>query len=117
MLAEAAETKTNSYKIEDDRDLMRDSDGTKDGFKDPLYGKGTSKRIWGELYKVLDSSDVICEVLDARDPMGTRCLHVEKFLKREKPHKHVILILNKVDLVPTWITVRVRITSCGRKSV
>ena len=26
------------------------------------YEKGQSKRIWGELYKVLDSSDVIIEV-------------------------------------------------------
>ena len=33
---------------------------------------GTSKRIWDELYKVIDSSDVLCHVLDARDPEGTR---------------------------------------------
>lgn len=74
------------------------------GFKDPLFEKGRSKRIWNELYKVLDSSDVVCQVIDARDPMGTRCLQVERFLRNEKPHKHLILILNKVDLVPTWIT-------------
>lgn len=37
-----------------------------------IFEKGTSKRIWGELYKVIDSSDVIIQVLDARDPMGTR---------------------------------------------
>ncbi|VDN45109.1 unnamed protein product [Gongylonema pulchrum] len=36
--------------------------------------------------------------------MGTRCLHVEQFLRKEKPHKHLILVLNKVDLVPTWVT-------------
>lgn len=55
--------------------------------------------------QVLDSSDVIVEVVDARDPQGTRCRHVEAFLKREKPHKHLILVINKVDLVPTWVTV------------
>ena len=27
-----------------------------------IFDKGQSKRIWGELYKVLDSSDVIIEV-------------------------------------------------------
>ena len=53
----------------------------------------------------MDSSDVVAEVIDARDPMGTRCLHVERFLRKEKPHKHVILIINKIDLVPTWVTV------------
>lgn len=39
-----------------------------------IFNKGTSKRIWGELYKVVDAADVICFVLDARDPMGTRRL-------------------------------------------
>ncbi|KHJ49093.1 hypothetical protein D918_00211 [Trichuris suis] len=73
--------------------------------QDPLFRKGQSKRIWNELYKVLDSSDVVLEVLDARDPMGTRCFNVEKFLKKEKPHKHLLLVLNKVDLIPKWATV------------
>ena len=57
------------------------------------------------LYQVLDSSDVVIMVLDARDPMGTRCRNVEKYLREEKPHKHLIFILNKSDLVPTRITV------------
>jgi nuclear GTP-binding protein len=26
-------------------------------------------------------------------------------LRKEKPHKHLILLMNKVDLVPTWVTV------------
>jgi nuclear GTP-binding protein len=65
---------------------------------------GQSKRIWGELYKVIDSSDVILNILDARDPEGTRCRHIENYLKREKPHKHLVFILNKADLVPPWIT-------------
>ena len=44
--------------------------------------KGTSKRIWRELYKVVDSSDVILQVLDARDPLGTRCKALEKNIKK-----------------------------------
>jgi nuclear GTP-binding protein len=67
---------------------------------------GQSKRIWNELYKVIDSSDIIIHVLDARDPMGTRCKNVENFIRKEKPHKHLIFVLNKCDLVPTWSTVR-----------
>ncbi|KAJ2369592.1 GTPase required for pre-60S ribosomal subunit nuclear export and maturation, partial [Coemansia sp. RSA 2611] len=77
-----------------------------DATRDWYFGAGTSKRIWNELYKVVDSSDVILHVLDARDPEGTRCRHVEKYLKTEVPHKHLIYILNKVDLVPTWVTAR-----------
>lgn len=38
---------------------------------------GQSRRIWDELYKVLDSSDVVMQVLDARDPNGSRSYNVE----------------------------------------
>jgi ribosome biogenesis GTPase A len=47
-------------------------------------------------------------VLDARNPDGTRCKQVEQYIKKEKSHKHIIFVLNKCDLVPTWITVSVK---------
>ncbi|KAF8327933.1 NUC091 domain-containing protein [Cantharellus anzutake] len=75
-------------------------------FIEPIFSKGTSRRIFGELYKVIDSSDVVVHVLDARDPLGTKCDSVLEFIKKEKPHKHVVLILNKCDLIPTWATAR-----------
>lgn len=68
--------------------------------------KGQSSRIWKELYKVLDSSDVIIHVLDARDPLGTLCEKISTYIKEEAPHKHLIYILNKVDLVPTGVTAK-----------
>ncbi|CAH2351941.1 nucleolar GTP-binding protein 2 [[Candida] railenensis] len=71
--------------------------------KEAIFHKGQSKRIWNELYKVIDSSDVVIHVLDARDPIGTRCETVEKFIREECPHKHLIYVLNKCDLVPTWV--------------
>ena len=45
------------------------------------------------------------KVLDARDPQGTRSKHIEQYLCKEKPHKHLIFLLNKCDLVPPWVTV------------
>ncbi|QRV95670.1 guanine nucleotide binding protein-like 2 (nucleolar) [Ceratobasidium sp. AG-Ba] len=75
-------------------------------YSEPIYAKGTSRRIYGELYKVLDSSDVVIHVLDARDPLGTLCKSVIDYLKKEKAHKQVVLLLNKCDLVPTWVTAR-----------
>jgi len=58
-----------------------------------------------ELNKVIESSDVLLEVLDARDPMGSRSKTVEtKILSKNGANtterKRIILVLNKIDLVP-----------------
>lgn len=105
-LMEVVNEVSEKYTDEKDYDLVREDTGMKDAARDWIMGAGQSKRIWNELYKVIDSSDVIMMVLDARDPMGTRCPYIEKYLKTEKPHKHLIFILNKVDLVPIWVTQR-----------
>lgn len=73
--------------------------------REHVFSKGQSKRIWNELYKVIDSSDVVIHVLDARDPNGTRCRSIEKHIREEAPHKHLIFVLNKCDLVPTKVAV------------
>lgn len=72
---------------------------------EPIFSKGQSKRIYNELYKVIDSSDVVIHVLDARDPLGTRCRNIEKYIKEEAAHKHLVFVLNKCDLVPTGVAV------------
>ena len=81
------------------------NDGVLTTAREPIFSKGQSKRIWNELYKVIDSSDVVIHVLDARDPLGTRCRSVEKYIKDEAAHKHLIFVLNKCDLVPTRVAV------------
>ncbi|KAM0896407.1 hypothetical protein ACQ4PT_023223 [Festuca glaucescens] len=80
--------------------LLKDEqeDGLRDLVRHNMFEKGQSKRIWSELYKVIDSSDVVVQVLDARDPMGTRCYHLEKHLKENAKHKHLC------DLVPASAT-------------
>jgi nuclear GTP-binding protein len=108
-LQQKAEEKVDIYDQEKDtkdHDLIRPDEGIKDAQRDWVMAAGQSKRIWNELYKVIDSSDVVLQILDARDPLGTRSPPVEKYLKKEKAHKHLIFILNKVDLVPTWVTQR-----------
>ncbi|CAO2588964.1 Nucleolar GTP-binding protein 2 [Lemmus lemmus] len=108
-LLENAEMSTESYDQGKDHDLVTEDTGPffpRNEAQEEIYKKGQSKRIWGELYKVIDSSDVVVQVLDARDPMGTRSPHIEAYLKKEKPWKHLIFVLNKCDLVPTWATKR-----------
>ena len=80
-------------------------DGHITSAREAIFNKGQSKRIWNELYKVIDSSDVVIHVVDARDPLGTRCRSVEKYIREEAPHKHLIFVLNQCDLVPTGVAV------------
>ena len=96
--------KTHEEKLAHKPTLSEESGETK--LKDIFLTAGQSKRIYNELYTVLDSSDVVIQVLDARDPMGTRSKQVEDYLKKNMRHKHLVFILNKCDLVPTWCTKR-----------
>uniref|UniRef100_A0A1B6LD70 Nucleolar GTP-binding protein 2 n=1 Tax=Graphocephala atropunctata TaxID=36148 RepID=A0A1B6LD70_9HEMI len=105
-LSEVVNTIADTYDDKSDFNLVKEDTGEKTSVRDWIMNAGQSRRIWNELYKVIDSSDVVINVLDVRDPQGTRCPHIENFLKTEKPHKHLIFILNKVDLVPTWVTQR-----------
>ena len=56
------------------------------------------KAYYRELKKVIEASDVIIEVLDARDPEGCRNKEIEE--QAVAGGKKVLLVLNKIDLVP-----------------
>ncbi|XP_056591385.1 guanine nucleotide-binding protein-like 3 [Triplophysa dalaica] len=53
-----------------------------------------------ELNKVIEASDVILMVLDARDPLGCRCPQLEEAILKHSGKKRLLLTLNKIDLVP-----------------
>eukprot|EP00002_Diphylleia_rotans_P020686 TRINITY_DN4011_c0_g1_i1.p1 TRINITY_DN4011_c0_g1~~TRINITY_DN4011_c0_g1_i1.p1 ORF type:complete len:747 (-),score=192.39 TRINITY_DN4011_c0_g1_i1:189-2429(-) len=104
-MKDAVQAKHDGYTEEKDSNIKIDLDFRVET-RESIFDKGQSKRIWGELYKVIDSSDVLVQVLDARDPMGTRSKHVEQVLRTHNRHKHLVFVLNKCDLVPTWVTAR-----------
>ncbi len=62
-LVEAASSRAETYDVTKDRDLVRDAPDLWDPAREWVMGAGQSKRIWNELYKVVDSSDVIIQVL------------------------------------------------------
>eukprot|EP00921_Rhytidocystis_pertsovi_P010990 GHVQ01017704.1.p1 GENE.GHVQ01017704.1~~GHVQ01017704.1.p1 ORF type:complete len:499 (+),score=57.40 GHVQ01017704.1:4969-6465(+) len=103
-LVDGADLQRVGYNEEKDTLMLRTDDGSRKAVSEEVFNKGTSKRIWQELYKVVDSSDVIIQVLDARDPMGTRCQRLEKHFRKDRAHKHLVLLLNKCDLIPSWAT-------------
>ena len=55
----------------------------------------SKRQYYREFRKVVESSDVILEVLDARDPIGCRTKSVEQMIT-SYGDKKVILVLNKI---------------------
>ncbi|KAF2842430.1 hypothetical protein M501DRAFT_415810 [Patellaria atrata CBS 101060] len=64
--------------------------------------KDSSRKAFDKSFKqVVEQADVILYVLDARDPEGTRSREVERMvMAAEGGNKRLILILNKIDLIP-----------------
>ncbi|KOS20258.1 Nuclear GTP-binding protein NUG1 [Escovopsis weberi] len=84
---------------DDDDEMDDDSDG---GDNEISIGQASSRRAYDKVFKqVIEESDVVLYVLDARDPEGTRSREVERsVVAAASEGKRLILILNKVDLVP-----------------
>merc|ERR1712129_156388 len=104
-LAERANVKSSNYDIELDDDtyakkIAHETAFIKGDDVENCFLSGQSQRIKSELYKVIDSSDILLQVIDGRDPMGTRSPHIEKYLKTNCQHKSLVLVLNKIDLIP-----------------
>eukprot|EP00795_Rhopilema_esculentum_P002130 gene2131-17718_t len=71
--------------------------------EEKALSKGAEKSLkvyFKEFKKVVDASDVLIEVLDARDPIGCRCSEIEDMIRSSGSNKRLVLLLNKVDLVP-----------------
>ena len=55
--------------------------------------------IWRQLWRVCERSDVVVQVVDARDPLFYRCEDLEAYVKELNPGKATMLLLNKADLL------------------
>ncbi|TFB04075.1 Nuclear GTP-binding protein NUG1 [Trichoderma ghanense] len=86
---------------DDDESEDSDSDASDDGAR-VSAGQASSRKTFDKVFKqVVDEADVVLYVLDARDPEGTRSREVERsVMAAASGGKRLILILNKVDLIP-----------------
>lgn len=57
---------------------------------------GSRKAFYKEFRRVVEMSDVVIQVLDARDPLACRCPDVERYIRSTSPNKKIILLLNKM---------------------
>lgn len=64
--------------------------------KDNEFSK---KAFVKDLKKVVEASDVVIQVLDARDPLAYRSKELEDLIKSYPDKKKMIMILNKIDLI------------------
>ena len=92
-----AKSKLNLYNFEDDTNIIND-----DELRLNTTNKDMSRRAYvKDLKQVIENSDVILEVLDARDPLSCRSKELESQILAQKDEKKIILVINKIDLVPT----------------
>ncbi|KAI4340517.1 hypothetical protein MLD38_025345 [Melastoma candidum] len=56
--------------------------------------------IWRQLWRVVERSDLLVMVVDARDPLFYRCPDLEAYAQEVDRHKRTLLLVNKADLLP-----------------
>jgi hypothetical protein len=77
------------YLMQNEQDHLETGDGQ----------EKSRKTFYREFKKVVDASDIIIEVLDARDPLGCRCSQVEEAVLTSGKNKKLILLLNKIGMI------------------
>lgn len=55
--------------------------------------------VWKQLWRVLERSDLVVQILDSRDPLLFRSPDLEKYVDEFPDHKLNILLMNKADLL------------------
>jgi nuclear GTP-binding protein len=108
--AEAAADENGKMQVDEDGDklsgLDEDEDEDEEGGLAELSGPATSSSLRAHvrsLRAVIERSDVIIHVLDARDPEGTRSRAVEREVLSHQG-KRLVLVLNKIGAFGSFIS-------------
>mmetsp|Transcript_44086 Transcript_44086/g.79324 ORF Transcript_44086/g.79324 Transcript_44086/m.79324 type:complete len:575 (-) Transcript_44086:66-1790(-) len=70
--------------------------------------------FWRQLWRCVERSDVLVQILDARDPEFYRCLDLERYVESFKSKRHLLLV-NKADFLSPELRRRwqTHFTACG----
>ncbi|KAL9108963.1 MAG: hypothetical protein Q9227_006359 [Pyrenula ochraceoflavens] len=55
--------------------------------------------VWRQLWRVIERSDLIVQIVDARNPLLFRCEDLEKYVKEVDSKKRNLLLVNKADMM------------------
>ncbi|KAJ4536261.1 hypothetical protein HRR78_008515 [Exophiala dermatitidis] len=55
--------------------------------------------VWRQLWRVIERSDLIVQIVDARNPLLFRSEDLEKYVKEVDPKKRNLLLVNKADML------------------
>ncbi|KAG9415906.1 large subunit GTPase 1 [Aphanomyces cochlioides] len=53
--------------------------------------------VWRQLWRVIERSDIVVQIVDARNPLFYRSIDLERYVKEVDERKQVMLIVNKSD--------------------
>lgn len=97
-LHEDAQQRNEEFAREREDDVEEDSFETNASINPNREAENNRRKYYTELRKVIINADIIIEVLDARDPGACRSVALEKEVLAAG--KKLVLLLNKIDLVP-----------------
>ena len=55
--------------------------------------------VWRQLWRVIERSDLVVQIVDARNPLLFRSDDLEKYVKEVDPRKNNLLLMNKADMM------------------
>ena len=55
--------------------------------------------VWRQLWRVIERSDLVVQIVDARNPLMFRSEDLETYVKDVDPKKHNLLLINKADMM------------------
>ncbi|PVI07698.1 P-loop containing nucleoside triphosphate hydrolase protein [Periconia macrospinosa] len=55
--------------------------------------------VWRQLWRVIERSDLVVQIVDARNPLLFRCEDLESYVKEVDSKKNNLLLVNKADMM------------------
>jgi large subunit GTPase 1 len=55
--------------------------------------------VWRQLWRVIERSDLVVQIVDARNPLLFRCEDLERYIKEVDKRKRNLLLVNKADMM------------------